>query len=504
MKKTISTAIAYANGVPHIGHAFEFVMADTISKYLKYKLGEENVFFETGMDEHGQKIEQKAKELNIPVVEFTNSNAELFKKLDNELSVEYDFFVRTSDKDKHYIGAQYLWNKLLEANTLEKKEYTSMYCVGCEETKTDKDLNEKGECPTHLKVPEINKEVNWFFKLSKYTNIIKSKIESDEIAVFPQSRKNEILALLERGLDDVSFSRPKSKVSWGIPVPNDDTQVMYVWCDALSNYITALGYGTDEWETGQDYWNDATHIIGKDILRFHAAIWPAMLLAADLPLPKKILVHGFITSGGQKMSKSIGNVIDPHDVIELFRPVCGELAGEALRFILLQSIPTFDDGDLTIGSIKASYAGHLQNGIGNQVNRIMKLSTQYISPEEISEIIIKLEKDKLGDEFEKLLNEYKINEALSLTMNEVKSLDEYIQSTAPFKLFKKAYSEDKTEIVDQKSLNEAKEIIKNCLLRLGHIGHQLYFFMPRTAYAIYNTIKDNKMPEKAMFNRLDK
>ena len=365
-------------------------------------------------------------------------------------------------------------------------------------------MNEKGECPTHLKVPEINKEVNWFFKLSKYTNIIKEKIESDEIAVFPQSRKNEILALLERGLDDVSFSRPKSKVSWGIPVPNDDTQVMYVWCDALSNYITALGYGTDGWENGKEFWNDTTHIIGKDILRFHAAIWPAMLLAADLPLPKNILVHGFINSGGQKMSKSIGNVIDPHDVIELFRPVCGELSGEALRFILLHAIPTFDDGDLTIESIKASYAGHLQNGIGNQVNRIMKLSSQYISPEEISEIIIKLEKDKLGDEFEKLLNEYKINEALSLTMNEVKSLDEYIQSTAPFKLFKKAYSEDKTEIVDQKSLNEAKEIIKNCLLRLGHIGHQLYFFMPRTAYAIYNTIKDNKMPEKAMFNRLDK
>ncbi len=493
MKKTISTAIAYANGAPHIGHAFEFVMADTISKYLKYKFGKENIFFETGMDEHGQKIEQKAKELNIPVIEFTNGNSELFKELDKELSVEYDFFVRTSDKEKHYIGAQYLWNKLLQANSLEKKEYTSTYCVGCEETKTEKDLNENGECPTHLKVPEINKEENWFFKLSKYSSIIKNKIESNEIKIIPQSRKNEILALIDRGLDDVSFSRPKSKVSWGITVPNDDTQVMYVWCDALSNYITALGYGKADWEKGKEFWDNATHIIGKDILRFHAAIWPGMLLAAELPLPRNILVHGFITSGGQKMSKSIGNVIDPQDVIELLRPVCGELAGEALRFILLQSIPTFDDGDLTIESIKASYAGHLQNGIGNQVNRIMKLSSQYISKEEISEIIIELEKDKLGDEFEALLNEYKINEALALTMNEVKTLDEYIQSSEPFKLIKNEATKD-----------EAKAIIKNCLLRLGHIGHQLYFFMPRTAYAIYNTIKDNKMPEKPMFNRMDK
>jgi methionyl-tRNA synthetase len=211
-KSLITTAIAYANGAPHIGHAFEFVLADTIARFEKKT---KEVFFITGMDEHGQKIEQKAKEKNISVYDFVNEYAEAFKDLDKELAVSYDYFVRTSDKERHYIGATSLWNKLMERGDLEKRSYKALYCVGCEEFKNEKDLNEGGECPAHLKKPEVVEEENYFFKLSKYTDEIKSKIENGDLKIYPDTRKNEIVALLERGLEDVSFSRPKSKVAWG-------------------------------------------------------------------------------------------------------------------------------------------------------------------------------------------------------------------------------------------------------------------------------------------------
>ena len=483
MKKVISTAIAYANAGPHIGHAFEFIMADTIARHLKNTYGKESVLFETGMDEHGQKIEQKAKELGIPLQEFVDKNVELFKKLDSELGINYDFFVRTSDKEKHYKGAQYLWIQLSEAGMLEKREYSALYCVGCEEFKTEKDLNEAGECPLHLKKPEEVKEENWFFKLSHYTESIKAKIESNELEILPQTRRNEIMALLERGLDDVSFSRPKSKVSWGIPVPGDDTQVMYVWCDALSNYITALGYGKDEWVQGKEYWADATHVIGKDIVRFHGAIWPGMLLAADLPLPKRILVHGFITSGGQKMSKTLGNVIDPVEILELLRPACDELSGDALRFILLHEIPSFEDGDLTIGSIKASYTAHLANGIGNLTSRIMKMAT-------VNDVsIVSVEVQSENEDIIKAMNEFDIRKAITCCMQAVKKLDQKIQETEPFKVIK----------VDKE---KGSHLILEMLLDLSAVATQLSLFMPRTSEKILECIRENKMPEKPLFNRL--
>jgi methionyl-tRNA synthetase len=210
----------------------------------------------------------------------------------------------------------------MERGDLEKRSYKALYCVGCEEFKNEKDLNEGGECPAHLKKPEVVEEENYFFKLSKYTDEIKSKIENGDLKIYPDTRKNEIVALLERGLEDVSFSRPKSKVAWGVPVPGDEDQVMYVWCDALSNYITAIGYGTETFDA--ELWDNTLHIVGKDILRFHAAIWPGMLLSAGLSLPKRILVHGHITSGGQKMSKSLGNVIDPKSFWSFRKSGAGE------------------------------------------------------------------------------------------------------------------------------------------------------------------------------------
>jgi len=476
----LTTAIAYANGEPHIGHAFEFSLADAISRGKKL-LGQD-VYFVTGMDEHGQKIQDKAKESGMEVKEFVDKYANSFLALDREMSIDYDFFVRTSDKEKHYVGAQFLWNKLVESGDIEKKKYTALYCVGCEEFKTEKDLNESGECSIHLKKPEQVEEENYFFKLSKYTEIIKSKIESDEIEIVPTSRKNEILSLLKDGLEDVSFSRNKNKISWGIPVPNDDEQVMYVWCDALSNYITALGYGTENFNL--DRWSNTIHVIGKDILRFHAAIWPGMLLSAGLPLPKKILVHGFITSGGHKMSKSLGNVIDPKDVIVLFREG-GIYGGEALRFILLSEVPTFDDGDITLDSIKHMYTAHLANGIGNLTNRIMKMSETYLTdPKDLE-----LSEYQIPEEFKNHIKNLDTKLAVEFVMSEARKIDEFIQINEPFKVVK----------VD---LEKGKNIIKDLRQKLFNISIILEPFMPLVSKEISRLVKINKMPEKPLFNRL--
>ncbi len=478
-KELISTAIAYANGAPHIGHAFEFVMSDTIARYRRLR---NDVFFITGMDEHGQKIQQKAEEKNMLVQDFVEANAQSFLELDKELAISYDFFVRTSDKEKHYQGAQMLWNLLAAKGDIEKRTYTALYCVGCEEFKTEKDLNEQGECPIHLKKPEEVKEENYFFKLSNYTEQIKNKIQNDELKIYPETRKNEILALLERGLEDVSFSRPKTKVSWGVPVPGDDTQVMYVWCDALSNYITAIGYGTDSFDG--ERWNNATHVIGKDILRFHAAIWPGMLLSAGLALPKNILVHGHITSGGQKMSKSLGNVIDPNEILMLFKESAGELAGEAVRFVLLHEIPSFEDGDMTMETIKASYSAHLANGIGNLTNRIMKMATSYGVVKEDIDLSI-LEQAWFTDDMDKGLTQF----ALRNIMSRTKMMDNYIQIHEPFKLIKT-------------NEEEAKKHVEYLLRALYDVALVMQFFMPQTSAKILECIRENKMPEKPLFNRL--
>lgn len=471
-KKLLTTAIAYANGAPHIGHAFEFVTADTLSRFLKK---DNDVFFVTGMDEHGQKIQEKAKENNLPVQAFIDQYAEKFKSLDARMGVEYDFFVRTSDKEKHYKGAIALWNKLKENGDLEKRTYTALYCIGCESFKTEKDLNEKGECPDHQKAPETVEEENYFFKLSKYTDQIKEAVVTGKMSIVPETRKNEILALLDRGLEDVSFSRPTSKVSWGIPVPGDESQVMYVWCDALSNYITAIGYGTEAFD--EERWKDTTHIIGKDILRFHAAIWPGMLISAGLPLPSKILVHGHITSGGQKMSKSIGNVINPSEVIELFAPLT-DYPGEVLRFILLHEIPSFEDGDLTMDSIKTAYTAYLVNGIGNLTNRIMKMAIT-------NGVSFTIEKEDLDLEDFNLFNVQGAIRNVTLTMN---SLDETIAINEPFKVVK----------VDEA---KGKQMIYECLAGLSRFAQRLSIFMPQTSAKILECISENKMPEEPLFNR---
>jgi methionyl-tRNA synthetase len=461
-KELLSTAIAYANGNPHIGHAFEFAYADTLVRFQKNQ--HKDIFFVTGMDEHGQKIQEKAKECGVSPHAFVDGYAEVFKNLDSAMSVAPDFFVRTS-KEYHHKGAQYLWTKLAEKGDIVKRSYTALYCVGCEEFKTEKDLNEYGECPSHLKKPEEVEEENYFFTLSKYTDLLKEKITSGEMSIYPEVRKNEIMALLERGLDDVSFSRPKSKVSWGIPVPGDDSQVMYVWCDALSNYITAIGYGTEYFD--EERWSRATHVIGKDILRFHAAIWPAMLISAGLSLPKNILVHGHITSGGQKMSKSLGNVIDPNDMVSLFREV-SPYPGEVLRFVLLHEIPSFEDGDLTVDSIKQAYTSHFVKGIGNLVSRVCTMINKYEVV--IDDTLSKRSEEKVEAIYAEL-SVYSTKLALELLMSWSRELDVRIAIEEPFKLFKT-------------DPEKARQIVKEIHSELRSMSGVLALFMPETSIHI--------------------
>lgn len=455
-----------------MGHAYTTTISDILARYHRL-LGDETYFL-TGSDENTEKVVRAAKEEGKDPKEYLDEIVENFKHLFSELDISYDQFIRTSDERIHWPGAQALWKKLVEAEDIYKAPYEGLYCVGHEAFITKKELVD-GKCPDHNEEPQRIKEENYFFKLSKYTSEIKKKIESNELQIVPESRKNEILSLLNSGLEDISFSRPKDKVIFGIPVPDDDSQVMYVWCDALSNYITALGYGGDD-TLFRKFWPADVHVIGKDILRFHTAIWPAMLLSAKLPLPKSILVHGFITSGGTKMSKTLGNVIAPQELID-------EYGAEAVRYYLARHISPFEDGDLTRESFKEIYNANLANGLGNLVARVMKMAEEHL--DKTPEIT---EQSDFGD-FNKYMQQFDIQKAADVIWKRIGDLDTKIQESKPFKLVKE-------------SPKDAKLLIEKMVIELYTIGCILSPILPETSEKIQEAIKENKMP-KSLFPRKD-
>jgi methionyl-tRNA synthetase len=361
----VTTSIAYVNSVPHVGFAMELVQADVLARY--HRLKGEQVFFETGTDEHGIKVYRTAAEKGVTPQELTDSNSSQFSELTRAIHASNDFFVRTTSPD-HKRGAQKLWEKMAAQGDIYRATYEGLYCVGCEAYILQKDLVD-GLCAIHKKAPEFLKEENYFFRLSKYSSKIRQLIESDTLKIVPEARKNEMLNIIGEGLPDVSFSRPRGMLPWGVPVPGDDSQVMYVWCDALSNYITGIGY-EEEGSQFQAFWPADVHLIGKDILRFHAGVWIGMLLSAELSVPRQIYVHGFITADGQKMSKSIGNVVDPFAYIE-------EFGADPLRYYLLKEIPTTDDGDFTRDRFLACYSSDLGNNFGNLVYRVFSMHEKY-------------------------------------------------------------------------------------------------------------------------------
>jgi len=469
----ITTPIYYPNANLHMGHAYTSTICDILVRY--HRLIGEKTYFLTGSDENSGKVVKSAQEAGKTVDEFLSEINENFKKLYSSLNISYDQFIRTTDKEKHWPGAIKMWNALVEAGDIYKSVYKGLYCQNCETFYTDKDLIDE-KCPVHHTVPEKIEEENYFFKLSKYTDILKEKIESNEFEVVPQSRKNEILSLMNRGLEDISFSRPLATVPHGIPVPGDPSQVIYVWCDALVNYISALGYGGDE-TLFNKFWPADVHVIGKDILRFHTAIWPAMLLSAKLPLPKKVLVHGLIISGGQKMSKSLGNVIVPDTLID-------EYGAEAVRYYLSRKVSTFEDSDLTPENFKDAYNSGLANGLGNLVSRIMKMAETHLS------LAPTLLEETLPGDYSKAMESFNIQKASDIVWEKIGELDLRIQETQPFKLVKT----DK---------EKALEIISGLVADLYTISRMLNPILPQASEIIQKLVKENRSPEKPLFARKD-
>ncbi|PIR98056.1 MAG: methionine--tRNA ligase [Candidatus Colwellbacteria bacterium CG10_big_fil_rev_8_21_14_0_10_42_22] len=359
----ITTSIFYTNAKPHIGHLLEMVQADVLARWRRIQ--GDDVFFLSGTDEHGTKIARTAEIAGKEPQQFVDEIAQQFRELKDSFDLSWDDFIRTTDQARHWPGVEKIWQKLEKNGDIYEKKYRGLYCVGCETFLTEKDLVD-GVCLNHKAKPELIEESNLFFRLSKYEDQILKLIESRKLDIQPDTRRNEMLSFVRRGLEDVSFSRSKDQLKWGVPVPGNTDQTMYVWCDALSNYITAIGYGRDEKEF-KKWWPADIHIVGKDILRFHAVIWPAMLLSAGLPLPKSIFVHGFITAEGEKLSKSVGNVIDPVELLEKY-------SSDAIRYYLLSQIPSDEDGDFNIKRFEEGYNADLANGLGNFASRVTTLA----------------------------------------------------------------------------------------------------------------------------------
>jgi len=366
-RQYITTAIDYPNAAPHMGHVLEKVLADVTARW--FRLRGDEVRFQIGTDEHGVKIQRTAEKEKVSPKELVDRNVPLYEDLYRRLGISYDVFIRTTDQQRHWPTVQALWKKLQESGALEKRTYKGLYCQGCERFMTKRDLVD-GKCPIHNAVPEEVSEENWFFLLSKESSWLKKLLTKKAgYEIVPGSRAQETMSLIEQGLEDVSFSRPKSSLSWGIPVPGDEGQVMYVWCDALTNYISGLGLLTDHEERA--WWDkpaEVTHVIGKDIARFHALIWPAMLKHAGVRTPDRLLIHGFLTSEGQKMSKSIGNVVQPEEVLKKFNG-----NADPLRFYLSHEIPVGNDGDFSWERIEKLYDGVLRKKLGNLLNRVLVL-----------------------------------------------------------------------------------------------------------------------------------
>ncbi|HMP67561.1 MAG TPA: methionine--tRNA ligase [Candidatus Paceibacterota bacterium] len=475
----ITTTLPYVNSKPHIGFAVEITRADVVARHKR--LCGYNVFFNTGTDEHGQKIFQKAQEEKKEVQQFVDEKVLGFTKLCEKLNIKYDRFIRTTDTD-HVLSAQKFWKKCDENGFIYKKNYRGLYCVGCEMFLTEKDLV-NGRCPYHPdKVPEEIEEENYFFKYSAFTEKLLEIYKNKKDFVIPQSRLKEISNFAAGGLEDFSISRIKEKMPWGIPVPGDDQHVMYVWFDALVNYISTLGW-PDNLENFKKFWENGTPVqyCGKDNLQFQSARWQAMLLSVGLPSSDKIIINGFITSNGQKMSKSLGNVIDPLEIID-------EYGTDALRYYLIRELNSFEDSDFTIEKFKESYNANLANGLGNLVSRVMKMSEDNLSKEDtVFEENIDFA-NQLPPEYKKAFDSYDLQKAVDYIWTIIGETDKKIQTEKPFSLIKT-------------DPDTAKSMIKKYIETVYFIAKMLEPILPETAEKIKKSIQENKKPSEPLFSR---
>ncbi|TSC94653.1 MAG: methionyl-tRNA synthetase [Parcubacteria group bacterium Licking1014_1] len=479
----ITTSIPYTNAPPHAGFALEIIQADVLARYRAQQGCD--VFFLTGTDEHGQKTLKAAEAAGKEPLEFANEISGKFKELTEILNISNNDFIRTTDKERHLPAVYKLWQKMEEVGDIYKKKYKGHYCIGCEAFKTQKELVD-GKCIVHQKETESVEEENYFFKLSKYLSEIKKIIEKDKIKIIPESKKNEVLSMIRQGLEDVSFSRAKEKY-WGWSVPNDDSQNIYVWSEALSNYISAIGYKK---ETSQfkKFWPADIHCIGKDIVKFHCIFWPAMLLSVGLELPKSIFIHGFITVDGQKMSKSLGNVIDPFELVKKY-------GTDAVRYYLLREILPTEDGDFTYEKFEQRYNSDLAGGIGNLVARVLTMANKLTKNQKRTSSSyaraktknanqkLKKEIEKIKKGYKKHLENFKFNEALKVIWELVSWCDKYINKERPWE-----------------GKKNARQVVSDSLFALKNIADLLSPFLPETSEKIKKAVKSEQ--QTALFPRI--
>lgn len=450
----ITNSIPYVNAKPHIGHALEFVQSDVLRRYYQ-QIGYETLLL-CGSDENALKNVQAAEKTGMQVQEFVDKNAKIFEKLAVDLNIHFDRFQKGSDQSTHFPASQKLWDLCKE--DIYKKDYQGLYCVGCETFYTEDELNDNRECYEHPgRRLDIVSESNYFFKLSKFKQQLIDLISSDTLKIMPIIRKNEVLSFLKGPLHDISISRTNERAkNWGVPVPGDNTQRMYVWFDALNIYQSGIGFGLDE-KTYNKWWPADIHVIGKGIARFHAVYWPAFLMSARLMMPKSLFVHGYLTIDGQKMSKTLGNIIDPFEMIEKY-------GTDAVRYYLLREIPTLDDGDFSENRMEEIYSSDLANELGNLVSRITTLAA-------VDSIVINNKNGAVTDEkVKQFIENFAFNKALEEIWTHIKELNKSLDEAAPWK----------------QSTKERNGFLQNSLEKIQIIAHALSPFLPETAEKIQN------------------
>ena len=510
-KYYLTTAIDYVNGAPHIGHAYEKILTDIIARH--YSQRTDNMFFLTGTDEHGIKIQKTSAAQGKTPKELCDENAQKFKDAWKALDIKYNRFIRTTDED-HEKVVQKIFKKLVEKGDIYKHEYEGLYCSGCECFLNPKDLTEDGLCPDHLKKPEIVREENYFFRLSKYKDAIIKHIKENPTFIVPAFRANEVLNQLE-DIQDISVSRAKSNVSWGVDVLDDPEQVIYVWIDALSNYITAIGYDVENLsEEFKKYWPVDVHVIGKDILKFHSIYWIGILMALGLPLPKHIFAHGWITIDESKMSKSLGNVVSPTSVLESFNLE----NADAFRYYMATSAPCGRDGNYSDNDFKEKVNAHLANSMGNLLNRTLSMLVKYFDGEIKPEFTVNHQLKKLAVNtvgfVENHFDNFAIAEAAQEIMALVDATNKYVTDNAPWTLAK------------EEKMDECGSVLRTVLEVMCTVSSLIYPFCPNIARSMstqlgynldtrldeiinidYNIIQDGKLISKEeikpVFLRLD-
>lgn len=480
----ISTTIPYVNARPHLGHALEYVQADA---FARHAMSRRDVFFLSGSDENSLKNVLAAEREGIPTRELVDRNVQFFEKLLSAMNIGVKDFIRTSVSTKHVAGATEVWRRMNERGDIYTQDYEGLYCVGCEQFYTPGELLD-GKCPEHLVEPELVTERNHFFRLSRYGDRLLEELSSGRLKIHPESRLNEVTGFIRSGLEDISISRSVERArGWGIPVPGDDSQVMYVWIDALTNYINALGW-TEESDQYKRFWVNAerrTHVVGKGVLRFHAVYWPAMLLSAGLPLPTEVVVHGYITSGGQKLSKSLGNVIDPMDLLERY-------GQDALRYLLLADFSPFGDGDFSEERLVNRYNTDLANALGNLLSRITAMTVRYrdgvVPP---SGRLGAAEKALLEQavistrEADTAMEGYDHREALARIWDLVRRANAYVDERAPWHLAKAA------DHGDAEAAQDLDTVLHHSYRALQRLGVLLRPFVPLSSERMLRALNEN-------------